>query len=111
MLSFRVRLPVGMATLGNTSGSDGMSGPVGTPAPPLASRVFLLWPWVFTLSMLRAPAARAAVTYLIANPVRYRINIPAIATAENQARLDWPRGTTINAASSGPTAEPALPPT
>src|SRR4051812_13432233 len=33
------------------------------------------------------------------------------AAAENQATLPWPRGTTMKAASSGPIAEPALPPT
>jgi hypothetical protein len=33
------------------------------------------------------------------------------AAPENQATLPWPRGTTMNAASSGPIAEPVLPPT
>ncbi len=33
------------------------------------------------------------------------------AAAENQAMLLCPRGTTINAASSGPMADPVLPPT
>ena len=33
------------------------------------------------------------------------------AAAENQATLPWPRGTTMNAASSGPIADPVLPPT
>ena len=33
------------------------------------------------------------------------------AAPENQTMLDWPRGTTMNAASSGPEAEPRLPPT
>jgi hypothetical protein len=36
----------------------------------------------------------------------------AISAAKpNQAMLDWPRGTTTKAASSGPDAEPTLPPT
>ena len=33
------------------------------------------------------------------------------ATSEHQPMLDWPRGTTRNAASSGPNDEPMLPPT
>ena len=33
------------------------------------------------------------------------------AAAENQARLAWPRGTMMNAASNGPSAPPACPPT
>jgi hypothetical protein len=33
------------------------------------------------------------------------------AAAENHTMLCWPRGTTMNAASSGPAAEPMLPPT
>ncbi len=37
--------------------------------------------------------------------------MPAIAAPENQAALCWPRGTTTNAASSGPMADPVLPPT
>ena len=37
--------------------------------------------------------------------------IASSAAAENQAMLPWPRGTTMNAASSGPIAEPVLPPT
>ena len=40
-----------------------------------------------------------------------RIRIASSAAAENQAMLPWPCGTTMNAASSGPTAEPVLPPT
>ena len=37
--------------------------------------------------------------------------MPASAIAENQAMLPWPKGTTISAASSGPSDEPMLPPT
>src|SRR5687767_14326629 len=44
-------------------------------------------------------------------PTRVRITIAARAAAENQATLRWPRGTTTKAASRGPIAEPALPPT
>ncbi|MCY1307540.1 hypothetical protein D9M70_574690 [compost metagenome] len=36
---------------------------------------------------------------------------PMIATIENQLRLPWPKGMTMKAASSGPMALPALPPT
>ena len=36
---------------------------------------------------------------------------PVIATIENQPRLAWPNGMTMKAASSGPMALPALPPT
>ncbi len=35
----------------------------------------------------------------------------SIAAAVNQTMLVWPRGTTMKAASSGPNADPALPPT
>src|SRR4051794_38052121 len=35
----------------------------------------------------------------------------ATATIENQAMLDCPLGTTMNAASNGPIADPAFPPT
>src|SRR4051794_6694323 len=35
----------------------------------------------------------------------------AIAPSESQAMLAWPRGITMNAASSGPMAVPVLPPT
>ena len=38
-------------------------------------------------------------------------NMPSSATAENQATLDWPCGSTMKAASNGPAAEPRLPPT
>jgi hypothetical protein len=37
--------------------------------------------------------------------------IPASAVTANHAMLRWPFGSTTNAASSGPIAEPALPPT
>ena len=37
--------------------------------------------------------------------------MPSSATAENHATLDWPCGSTMKAASSGPAAEPKLPPT
>ena len=37
--------------------------------------------------------------------------MPRSAISENQAMLPWPKGTTISAASSGPSAEPTLPPT
>ncbi len=37
--------------------------------------------------------------------------IASNAAAENQAMLVWPCGTTMNAASNGPIAEPVLPPT
>jgi hypothetical protein len=37
--------------------------------------------------------------------------IAAMAATENQARLVWPPGTTMKAASSGPSAPPNCPPT
>ena len=37
--------------------------------------------------------------------------IATSASTENQAMLDWPNGSTTQAASSGPRAEPVLPPT
>src|SRR2546427_1985823 len=44
-------------------------------------------------------------------PIFDRMIIATSASSEHQARLDRPYGTTRNAASSGPSAEPALPPT
>jgi hypothetical protein len=44
-------------------------------------------------------------------PTENRISIARSATAENQAMLPCPNGTTMKAASSGPKAVPALPPT
>ncbi len=43
-------------------------------------------------------------------PTRQRIAIPAMAKTENHAMLCWPRGATMNAARSGPSDDPALPP-
>ena len=39
------------------------------------------------------------------------MSIPATAATENHVRLPWPHGTTMKAASSGPRADPPLPPT
>src|SRR5687768_3676222 len=44
-------------------------------------------------------------------PTRARSTIPMSAVRENHAMLPCPRGSTMKAASSGPSAEPALPPT
>jgi hypothetical protein len=53
----------------------------------------------------------AAICGLYQIPIRPRMTIARNAIDENQAMLDWPNGTTINAASSGPIEEPKLPPT
>src|SRR5882762_7474874 len=44
-------------------------------------------------------------------PTRNSTTMAASASNEHQARLDWPRGTTKYAASSGPSDDPKLPPT
>src|ERR1700704_6311439 len=44
-------------------------------------------------------------------PTRNSRTMAASASSEHQARLDWPRGTTKYAASSGPSDDPKLPPT
>ena len=44
-------------------------------------------------------------------PTRQSTAIAVIAMIENQAMLCWPKGTTMAAASSGPSDEPTLPPT
>ena len=44
-------------------------------------------------------------------PTRHSTVIASTAQQRTSVRLPWPRGSTMNAASSGPTAEPALPPT
>ena len=44
-------------------------------------------------------------------PTAERMMIAVNAASEKKARLGWPNGTTINAASSGPIAVPRFPPT
>ena len=44
-------------------------------------------------------------------PMRNVRTMPATATSAHQTMLLWPYGATRNAASSGPIADPALPPT
>ena len=44
-------------------------------------------------------------------PTFQSTNIANNATKANQARLPWPKGNTTSAASNGPEAVPALPPT
>ena len=65
-----------------------------------------------------APASRFGATWprammrgLYQPPMRHRMTMATKAIDENQAMLDCPNGTTINAASTGPIAEPRLPPT
>ena len=43
-------------------------------------------------------------------PTFHSSTMPVSAATANHAMLDWPRGSTMNAASSGPSAEPMLPP-
>src|SRR3954452_10578777 len=44
-------------------------------------------------------------------PTRHSTTMAIKAARENQATLRWPRGSTTKAAASGPTADPAFPPT
>ena len=57
-------------------------------------------------------AGRCAVRRRAYQPPTWKsTNIASSAAPENHTMLCWPRGTTMNAASSGPAAEPMLPPT
>src|SRR5215831_13524407 len=56
-----------------------------------------------------APPGRVCEAYHV--PTRDSTTIASRATTENQAMLRCPAGSTINAASSGPSDEPVLPPT
>src|ERR1700681_2825796 len=44
-------------------------------------------------------------------PIFHRIIIPRRASSAHHPMLDWPRGTTRNAARSGPNDDPTFPPT
>jgi hypothetical protein len=54
---------------------------------------------------------RAAPLRRYQRPTLNSTMIPSSAASENQATLPCPRGSTMKAASSGPVAEPILPPT
>src|SRR5258706_5887804 len=58
-----------------------------------------------------AATARAAIDRLYHPPILVSTAIPSSAASENHATLDWPRGTTMNAARSGPSDDPVFPPT
>src|ERR1700720_377032 len=55
--------------------------------------------------------ARLARYCLDQPPTRVSTTIASNAASENHATLPWPLGSTMNAASSGPVADPVLPPT
>src|SRR5258708_40292719 len=52
----------------------------------------------------------AAICGWYQRPIRHRMTIARNAIDENQAIDDWPNGTTISAASTGPIEVPKLPP-
>ena len=56
-------------------------------------------------------AGTIAPEFLYQVPTCHRNAIATSAASENQPMLAWPRGSTTKAASSGPSDEPALPPT
>ena len=60
---------------------------------------------------LRIGAAMGEMPFVPAADEQSAVPLATITPIENQAMLAWPRGITMNAASSGPIAEPVLPPT
>src|SRR5262249_29176642 len=60
---------------------------------------------------LRGPGRAGGRFFAYQFPTSRSTKIAIIAAAENHAMLDCPCGTTTNAASSGPEAEPMSPPT
>jgi hypothetical protein len=75
---------------------------------------FRTLPWVSSWIASRSLGCAVLLNFSVLpyqEPIAASMTMPISATIENQARLCCPNGSTMKAASSGPSAVPKLPPT